>query len=73
MTLLLAQSLMASNIRTFVNYLQRMFECVKSTFVHALSDMLSGGLVYLFHTLEIQTRIQMTHCNGQWKTRDKLK
>ena len=30
------------------------------------SDMLSGGLVYLFHALEIQ----MTHCNGQWKTRD---
>ena len=37
------------------------------------SDMLSGGLVYLFRTLEIQTRIQMTHCNGQWKTRDKRK
>ena len=33
------------------------------------SDMLSGGLVYLFRALEIQ----MTHCNGQWKTRDKLK
>ena len=32
-------------------------------------DMLSGGLVYLFRALEIQ----MTHCNGQWKTRDKLK
>ena len=31
--------------------------------------MLSDGLVYLFRALEIQ----MTHCNGQWKTRDKLK
>ena len=30
------------------------------------SDMLSGGLVFLFCALEIQ----MTHCNGQWKTRD---
>ena len=30
------------------------------------SDMLSGGLVFLFRALEIQ----MTHCNGQWKTRD---
>ena len=29
-------------------------------------DMLSGGLVFLFRALEIQ----MTHCNGQWKTRD---
>ena len=29
------------------------------------SDMLSGGLVF-FRVLEIQ----MTHCNGQWKTRD---
>ena len=29
------------------------------------SDMLSGGLVYLFHALEIQ----MTHCNGQWKNK----
>ena len=33
------------------------------------SDMLSGGLVYLFRALEIQ----MTQCNDQWKTRDKLK
>ena len=33
------------------------------------SDILSGGLVYLFHAIEIQ----MTHCNGRWKTRDKLK
>ena len=30
------------------------------------SDMLSDGLVYLFRALEIQ----MTHCIGQWKTRD---
>ena len=30
------------------------------------SDMLSGGLVFLFRALEIQ----ITHCNGQWKTRD---
>ena len=30
------------------------------------SDMLSGGLVFLFRALEIQ----MTHCNGQWKTRE---
>ena len=30
------------------------------------SDMLSGGLVFLFRALEIQ----MTHCNGQGKTRD---
>ena len=29
------------------------------------SDSLSSGLVYLFRELEIQ----MTHCNGQWKTR----
>ena len=29
-------------------------------------DMLSGGLVFLFRALEIQ----MTHCNGQWKTRE---
>ena len=27
------------------------------------SDLLSGGLVYLFHVPEIQ----MTHCNWQWK------
>ena len=30
------------------------------------SDMLSGGLVFLFRVLEIQ----MTHCNGQWKMRE---
>ena len=30
------------------------------------SEMISGGLVFLFHAVEIQ----MTHCNGQWKTRD---
>ena len=30
------------------------------------SDMLSGGLVFLFRALGIQ----MTHCNGQWKTRE---
>ena len=30
------------------------------------SDMLSSGLVFLFRALEIQ----MTHCNGQWKTKD---
>ena len=30
------------------------------------SDMLNGGLVYLFCALEIQ----MTHCNGQWKMMD---
>ena len=29
-------------------------------------DMFSAGLVYLFRAHEIQ----MTHCNGQWKTRD---
>ena len=30
--------------------------------------MLSDGLVYLFRALEIQ----ITHCNGQWKTRDSV-
>ena len=30
------------------------------------SDMLSGGLVYIFRAREIQ----MTHCNGQLKMRD---
>ena len=30
------------------------------------SYIFSGGLVYLFRAREIQ----MTHCNGQWKTKD---
>ena len=39
-----------------------MLKCPKDTEL----GMLSGGLVYLFRALEIQ----MTHFNGQWKTRD---